>query len=108
MHEDLCGFNASWISKYAEEDERLFIGGFMPIQIESVRIKATKQNFEEFIYCLYCLDWMLSGGFDDIDMDKCDVSTINHLLNTALSSNISTEKRFDDYIYGTFCCVRSK
>eukprot|EP00484_Ammonia_sp_Unknown_P018760 CAMPEP_0197045890 /NCGR_PEP_ID=MMETSP1384-20130603/21682_1 /TAXON_ID=29189 /ORGANISM="Ammonia sp." /LENGTH=79 /DNA_ID=CAMNT_0042477575 /DNA_START=60 /DNA_END=296 /DNA_ORIENTATION=- len=35
---ELTGFNCSWLSRYREEDERLFCGGWQPINIESVQI----------------------------------------------------------------------
>eukprot|EP01084_Bolivina_argentea_P267633 454380_1 len=58
----LRGFNVSWISRYAEEDERLFFGGFYCMQIESIRLKRTDQNFEEIIYSIYYLDVCITGG----------------------------------------------
>merc|ERR1712152_126053 len=49
-HGALYGFNCSWISRYKEEDERLFFGGYRRIKIESVRKRSTKQNFKTFIH----------------------------------------------------------
>eukprot|EP01084_Bolivina_argentea_P250689 420141_1 len=58
----LRGFNVSWISRYAEEDERLFFGGFYPIQIQSIRLRKTKQNFEKIVYSIFYLDLCITGG----------------------------------------------
>eukprot|EP01083_Nonionella_stella_P027791 76541_1 len=62
QHLSLHGFNASWISRYKTEDERLFFGGAWPIQIQSIIIRYTKQNFETFIHSLLYLDTLLTGG----------------------------------------------
>eukprot|EP01083_Nonionella_stella_P177611 624738_1 len=75
----LHGFNASLISRFKEEDERLFFGGAWPIQIQSIRIRSTKQNFETFINSLCYLDTMLTGGWmsgmkvteDDVFIIEC-------------------------------------
>eukprot|EP01084_Bolivina_argentea_P169002 292995_1 len=48
QHKWLTGFNCSWLSRYKEEDERLFFGGGFFIKMVSVRIRNTNQNFEEF------------------------------------------------------------
>eukprot|EP01084_Bolivina_argentea_P070683 128526_1 len=58
----LTGFNCSWLSRYKEEDERLFFGGGYFIKMVSVRIRNTNQNFEEFINVLCYFDIMISGG----------------------------------------------
>eukprot|EP01084_Bolivina_argentea_P248813 416282_1 len=61
-YQALTGFNCSWISRYNEEDERLFIGGQFPAKMESIRIRNTNQNFENFVRALCCLDVIVSGG----------------------------------------------
>eukprot|EP01084_Bolivina_argentea_P191855 329491_1 len=58
----LTGFNCAWISRYKEEEERLFCGGERYIKIVSIRIKSTKQNFQKFIYALWYFDIMVCGG----------------------------------------------
>eukprot|EP01083_Nonionella_stella_P109206 318183_1 len=109
MH--LHGFNASWISRYKEEDERLFFGGLWPIQIQSIRIRSTKQNFKKIIQCLHYVDSLMTGG-DVRKMTKTvtedDVLMIECLMNGLLNMNQS-KKRFDDYIDSTLnAFTRSK
>merc|ERR1712154_678731 len=61
----LRGFNCSWISRYKEEDERLFFGGFRRIKIESIRKRNTKQiwhNYKPFIFALFYLDSLITGA----------------------------------------------
>ena len=61
----------SWISKYKEEDERLFIGGDWKIRIETIKILNTKQNFHKYFNALFIFDCIVSGW----DVDK--TSNIN-------------------------------
>eukprot|EP01084_Bolivina_argentea_P278263 475289_1 len=73
-------FNVSWLSRYKEEDERLFCGGFRPIKLDSVRLRKTNQNFEKFMYCLYCLEIMITGGHTEhLNISKMHVVIIKHL-----------------------------
>eukprot|EP01084_Bolivina_argentea_P057358 104793_1 len=58
----LRGFNCCWISRYKEEDERLFFGGWICIKMVSIRIRNTLKNYENFIFSLCCLDVMVSAG----------------------------------------------
>eukprot|EP01084_Bolivina_argentea_P307721 531916_1 len=81
----LRGFNVSWISRYAEEDERLFFGGFYYMQIQSIRLRSTEQNFEEIIFSIYYLDVCITGG----DMSEMkNVSTNDILIIKTLFNNI--------------------
>eukprot|EP01083_Nonionella_stella_P046159 123577_1 len=82
QYEWLHGFNASWISRYKEEDERLFFGGLWPIQIQSIRIRSTKQNFAMFIRCLHYLDTLVTGGqMYGMKVTEDDVFIIECLMN---------------------------
>eukprot|EP01083_Nonionella_stella_P197028 724654_1 len=106
----LHAFNASWVSRFKEEDERLFFGGVWPIQIQSIRIRSTKQNFGTIIRCLQYLDTMVTGG-NMVGMKKVtkdDVFIIDCLINGILNQDGHvTEKRFDDYVHSTFDAFRS-
>eukprot|EP01084_Bolivina_argentea_P261910 442778_1 len=92
----LRGFDVSWISVYKEENERLFVGGYYYMKLESVRIRDTKQNFEEFVHRLHYLDNMLTGGRQRNDkLDTRDISMMKRLLNNDFTS-------IDNYICDTF------
>eukprot|EP01083_Nonionella_stella_P177610 624737_1 len=98
----LHGFNASLISRFKEEDERLFFGGLWPIQIQSIRIRATNQNFKTFIHSLHYLDAMLTGGdMGDMEVTEDEVFIVECLMNGLLKPN-ETQKPFDNYIHSTF------
>eukprot|EP01084_Bolivina_argentea_P157566 274558_1 len=62
-HEVFC--DASWISNYPEEDERIFSHGRWRLQIQSVRIyhRATDiwNNYHKFMRAFYLFDCMVSG-----------------------------------------------
>eukprot|EP01083_Nonionella_stella_P283726 965656_1 len=102
-------FNASLISRFKEEDERLFFGGAWPIQIQSIRIRSTTQNFETFINSLCYLDTLLTGGvMDDMRVREDDVFIIKCLMNGLVNTK-ETKKQFDEYIHSTFAAfTRSK
>eukprot|EP00488_Nonionellina_sp_1-RS-2012_P004089 TRINITY_DN9119_c0_g1_i1.p1 TRINITY_DN9119_c0_g1~~TRINITY_DN9119_c0_g1_i1.p1 ORF type:complete len:105 (+),score=18.10 TRINITY_DN9119_c0_g1_i1:32-346(+) len=55
-------FNCSLLSCYGEEDERLFIGGYAPIQINSIRIVKTHKNYQRFLGPLGYFDTILNGA----------------------------------------------
>eukprot|EP01084_Bolivina_argentea_P158021 275313_1 len=97
----LRGFNVSWISRYKEESERLFFGGFYYVKIQSVRVRPTKQNFEEFINAMYYLDTMLTGGRqDNIPTNTTDINVIKTLVDNILGNTrkITMQK----YVFDTF------
>eukprot|EP01084_Bolivina_argentea_P030981 57375_1 len=85
-YQALTGFNCMWLSRFKEEDERLFFGGERFIKLVSIRIKNTNENFEEFINVLCCFDVMLSGGtLDGYGKIKTkDVLLISDLMNNIL------------------------
>merc|ERR1712228_728046 len=56
-------FNISWISRFKDEDERLFIGGFWRIRVESIRLTKTKENFETFFVSLFYFDAMVTAKY---------------------------------------------
>eukprot|EP01083_Nonionella_stella_P283730 965661_1 len=103
-------FNASLISRFKEEDERLFFGGAWPIQIQSIRIRSTTQNFETFVHSLWYLDTLLTGGrmlfMKEVPND--DVFILECLMNGLVNTN-ETKRQFDDYIHSTCAAfTRSK
>eukprot|EP01084_Bolivina_argentea_P122946 217901_1 len=101
QHQWLRGFDVSWISRYKEEDERLFIGGHYFIKVECVWLRATKQNFEQFIRALYYFDTMITGGQHGASIPtQSDVTILSELINWIL--NKPTTRTYDSYIHSTF------
>ena len=66
----LRSFNLSWISKYKEEDERIFMGSDWRIRIETIGVISGFQNYQRYFRSLFIFDCMVSGS--DLD-DKKDV-----------------------------------
>ena len=58
-------FNVSWLSRYPEEQERLFMGGEWPIQIESIRVlegNGRWRCFREHFNLMFWFDAVCSGS----------------------------------------------
>eukprot|EP01084_Bolivina_argentea_P047659 87841_1 len=89
-------FDCSWLSKYAEEDERVFVGGDTPIRIETIKIIQTKKNFELFFHALFILDTMLNGTtMNGMEITTDDVDIVTKLMKVQNTS-------FDQYIISTW------
>eukprot|EP01084_Bolivina_argentea_P266302 451646_1 len=95
-------FNVSWISRYKEEDERLFFQSGLPVRIESIRVRETQQNFETIQYSLWVLDCIVQGHplGTQIHMSNKDILVLRTLLNNCL--NKQTTLTLDKYIYDSF------
>ena len=80
---------------------RLFVGGDSPIKMESIRIRRTLQNYEDFISALCYLDRMISGAHLEESKDEY-VLLISDLMNNIIGKK--TIRKYDSYIYDTFEC----
>merc|ERR1712232_1452096 len=58
----LRSFACSHISRFKEEDECLFFGGFYRIKVVNVRLMATKENMQLFVAAIFQFDKALNGG----------------------------------------------
>merc|ERR1712129_627996 len=58
----LRGFDCSYLSKFKEEDERLFFGGFHPIKVSNLRLIKGNLNFKVFIESIFYFDLLLNGA----------------------------------------------
>eukprot|EP01084_Bolivina_argentea_P168998 292986_1 len=79
----LRAFYCSWISQYSEEDEYLYVGGYIRIRIQSILIIKTRQNFQLFMHALYVFDSMLNGtslANSGFKVKSKDIKVINILL----------------------------
>ena len=102
QYRHLRGWDCSWISRFKEEDERLFFGGFYRMQLENVRLVATQQNFTEYIQSIWYLDAMITGAsLGGIAVSKRQVALLRHLVKYAVKGAPSKVK-VDQYIYDTF------
>eukprot|EP01083_Nonionella_stella_P041659 112866_1 len=100
-------FNCSWISRFKEEDERLFFGGYHPLRVVSVRLIETKQNFAPIIYLFNYFDKMVSGATrmdmrSTMKITPADKIMLRQLLDHVLGNSASTQ--YDPYIISSFEC----
>merc|ERR1712129_173758 len=58
----LRGFNCSYLSRFKEEDEALFFGGFYPIKVVTLRLIKGNLNLKAFIAALHYFDLVLNGS----------------------------------------------
>eukprot|EP01084_Bolivina_argentea_P106071 189929_1 len=102
----LQAFDCSWISRYKEEDERLFHGGHHPIYIQTVIIRNTNENFFKFVQPLTYLDVILTGGMSrdvkEINIRSTDIKMLSALMKWKLGQPQS--KKYPQYIYDSFQC----
>eukprot|EP01084_Bolivina_argentea_P054605 100134_1 len=95
-------FNCNWISRYKEEDERLFFGGLWRIKVETVILRRTKQNFSLFIQSLYYFDCIVSGADTIPQLNAKHKRIIKSLINSKIEMKSSL--KLDDYVNKTFEC----
>lgn len=59
----LSSWDCRWISNFPGEDELLWMGGFAPIRLETVRmsIDGKLMNFEQYFRALFYFDCMVTG-----------------------------------------------
>ena len=66
--EDERHFDCEWLSAFPEESERLFMGGRYPLQLETVRVVETNNNYRRFLRAFHLFDCMLSGDWPSRDI----------------------------------------
>eukprot|EP01084_Bolivina_argentea_P239210 402078_1 len=89
--------DCSFISNYAEENERLFMWTEYPLKIESIRIIETAKNYQSFMHSFYVFDAMISGvSHKHIKVTRVDVDVLEKLINEVPTKNIDT------YVRNTF------
>lgn len=80
------GFDCSWISRFKEEDERLFFGGSWRIKIEGIILVESQVNFKNMFVCLTQFDGMVSGKAMKTDNIKHrDRDTLKKLIGHQLA-----------------------
>ena len=55
-------WDCSWLSNYAGEDERLWMGGDKTIKIEGIRNIKTKENYQKYFQAYFLFDSLCSGA----------------------------------------------
>merc|ERR1712228_62663 len=101
-YDQLRLFNISWLSRFKDEDERLFIGGFWRIKVESIRLTKSKKNFETFFVSLFYFDAMVTAkrGMDDLKINSNQRGVIKSLIKWRLGQK--KDPKMNEYLYQTF------
>eukprot|EP01084_Bolivina_argentea_P208979 356090_1 len=95
-------FDCSWISKYGEENERLFIAGRRRLRLASIRIIETTENFEKYLNVFYAFDGMLSymPCVPNYYLDSSHFRILDRLISNKLNETITFQ--FHQYIVDIF------
>eukprot|EP01084_Bolivina_argentea_P042707 78728_1 len=84
----LTAFDCSWLSRYKCESERLFCGGHWPINIKTVIIRRTNENFIDFIAPMRYFDALLNGAqygtVSDIKIVSKEIEMLSELMKWKL------------------------
>ncbi len=95
-------FDCSWISRFGEENESLFVAGYKRIIIESIRIVETANNYQEFFHSFHLFDCMISGvdmRWNEPHINASDKSLLDRLIHYELYGESCG---FDEYIKCVF------
>eukprot|EP01083_Nonionella_stella_P200328 733741_1 len=95
-------FCTSFISNYSSEDEWLF-SNTIGIQIESVIIQNTSQNFKQIFHVLYCFHQMIKGRRMSVyNPSHNDYLILNDLIKYKLLINNKFKHKYPKYIHNTY------
>ena len=76
-------FNCSWISRFPDEDERVFINGMCPIRVETVKMMNDHRDYRKLFDALHLFDFILNGSIGNLNM----IMTANARMIDELLSN---------------------
>ena len=94
--------NCSWISRYPEEDERLFVANKYQLTIESIRIINTSRNLKVFFQALRWFDLSMNDdAYLRHELMNNDVGILNLLLTDKLGTS-KAKMDIDSYILNNF------
>merc|ERR1712176_1249108 len=103
----LRGWDCSWMSRFKEEDERLFFGGFWMTKVVNIRLIETKENLKKFVKAIYHFDTVLNGGDLRFIKNNSDFSIIKNLIR--LSLKMPSKVSLHPFIIGCFiACIQNK
>ena len=89
--------DVSWISRFPEEDERVWIQGLnmMNLRMASIRIMRGSLNYKDWMHALFMFDAMVSGVHLPTKIKKKDIRALKALIN-------GTHKGIHQYIINCF------
>ena len=88
----VCAQKVSWLSRYPDEDERVMVGGYIYIKVNSVRIIESNKNYQQTFGILSLFDRMVSDhAVYNKEVNKHTIKSVYNLL-------INKSKLLDPYI----------
>ena len=100
-------FDASWISQYPEEDERLFCGSLFRLAVTSLITIADRVNLKNIMSALFKMDAVLSGGVnnDGMSVSAKEVDTARSALNSLygdMDENVKKTMTLNPFVVDMF------
>ena len=89
---DLRYFDCSWLSNYTTEEEKLFIGGYESIRINSVIVSRLGEDYENEMKAIGIIQNMFDARHNPTKDEKVNNKTINTITNLL----INREDEFND------------
>ena len=106
--------DCSWISRYAEENERLWIGyqQMSPLRICSIRMVSNNKKYSSFFHTLWLFDCIITGSPNinkNIKIKKKEVLLLEVLVSSIINKE-SEIKNIDSYCLNCFMlyCLNKK
>eukprot|EP01084_Bolivina_argentea_P065129 118735_1 len=94
-------FDVSWLSAFAEEEQRIFCGGRYPLELQTVIVIQTNNNYQTLFKSFFKFDQMLSGGANDDEVMQSDVEIISWFISYIFGVSKNNNK-FDEFIKNSF------
>ena len=105
---DVCSFDCKWISKFAGEEERLFIGGYQALIMNNIIVTSVKKRLSLSISAINILQMIIEARFnqevipDDMEMEKV-IARLRLLIEMKLKKiKNDNQNKKDEYINRLF------
>ena len=100
-------FDASWISQYPEEDERLFCGSMFRLEVKSLIIVSDRVNLKKVMSALFKMDAVLSGTVtsDGLTVGAKEVNTVRtaiKLLSGDVNGSVVKKEALSPFVLDMF------
>jgi hypothetical protein len=98
---DVCSFNCSWLSDFAGEEERLFVGGYQPLVITNILVMSCKTRLTLSIMAINILLMIVEARFKpgiipDTDQEMNVLrQKLDQLIQTKFDDNNNSDKYID-------------
>ena len=96
-------WDASWLSKYPEEDERIWFGSFYRLQVQSLTIVDSGKSYRKVFDAFFKFDLMLSSDApDENPVTSNDVNIVNSAIASLTDTHAACDKKLDEFAVDSF------